>query len=169
VTNEVALIDALLKTFSTSACYYLNITVSYCYSNKESISIINIHGRFVFPHGFSVNDSIDPDQFSLQYIKFDDVVAMVAKLGRGALMAKFDVQSAHRNVAVLPSQRYLLGKFYVDLVLPFGLRSAPFIFNSIADLVEWILRNNYMIRDLLHYLDDYITADPLAVLIAHGI
>jgi hypothetical protein len=94
---------------------------------------------------------------------------MVAKLGRGAGMAKFDVQSAYRNVAVLPSQRYLLGKFYVDLVLRFGLRSAPFIFNSIADLVEWILRNNYMIRDLLHYLDDYITADPLAVLIAHGI
>ena len=117
------------------------------------------------PHGFSVNDSIDPNQFSLQYIKFDDVVAMVAKLGRGALMAKFDVQSAYRNVAVLPSQRYLLGmkwrgKFYVDLVLPFGLRSAPFIFNSIADLVEWILRNIYMIRDLLHYLDDYITAGP---------
>ena len=117
------------------------------------------------PHGFSINDSIDPDQFSLQYIKFDDVVAMVAKLGRGALMAKFDVQSAYRNVAVLPSQRYLLGmkwrgKFYVDLVLPFGLRSAPFIFNSIADLVEWILRNNFMIRDLLHYLDDYITAGP---------
>jgi hypothetical protein len=50
---------------------------------------------------------------------------MVAKLGRGALMAKFDVQSAYRNVAVLPSQRYLLGKFYVDLVLPFGLRSCP--------------------------------------------
>jgi hypothetical protein len=117
------------------------------------------------PHGFNINDSIDPDQFSLQYIKFDDVVAMVAKLGRGALMAKFDVQSAYRNVAVLPSQRYLLGmkwrgKFYVDLVLPFGLRSAPFIFNSIADLVEWILRNNYRIRDLLHYLNDYITAGP---------
>ena len=37
-------------------------------------------------------------------------------------------------------------KLYVDLVLPFGLRSAPFIFNSVADL--------------LHYLDDYITAGP---------
>jgi hypothetical protein len=116
------------------------------------------------PHGFSVNNSIDLDQFSLQCIKFDDV-AMVAKRGRGALMAKFDVQSAYHNVAVLPSQRYLLGmkwrgKFYVDLVLPFGLRSAPFIFNSIADLVESILHNNYMIRDLLHYLDDYITASP---------
>ena len=61
------------------------------------------------PHGRSVNDGIDPEQFSLQYIKFDEVVAMVTKLGRGALMAKFDVQSAYRNVAVLPSQRHLLG------------------------------------------------------------
>ncbi len=43
------------------------------------------------PHGLSVNDGIDPDQFSLQYIKFDDVVTMVTKLGRGALMSKFDV------------------------------------------------------------------------------
>ena len=70
-------------------------------------------------------------------------------------MAKFDVQSAFHNMAVLPSQRYLLrmkwpGKFFVDLVLPFGLRSAPFIFNLVADMVEWILRHNYSISDLLH-------------------
>ena len=61
------------------------------------------------PHGRSVNDDIDPEQFSLQYIKFDAVVAMVTKLGWGALMAKFDVQSLCRNVAVLSSQRHLLG------------------------------------------------------------
>ncbi len=91
---------------------------------------------------------------------------MVTKLGRGVLMAKFDVQSAYRNVAVLPRQRHLLGmkwrgKFYIDLALPFGLRSAPFIFNSIADLVEWILRTNYAVSDLTSdYLDDYITAGP---------
>ena len=107
------------------------------------------------PHGLSVNDGIDPNQFSLHYIKFDDVVTMVTKLGRGALMAKFDVQSAYRNVAVLPRQWHLLGmkwrgKFYIDLALPFGLRSAPFIFNSIADLVEWILHTNYTVSDLKH-------------------
>jgi hypothetical protein len=117
------------------------------------------------PHGHSVNDGIDPEQFSLQYIKFDEVVAMVTKLGWGALMAKFDVQSAYRNVAVLPSQRHLLGmkwpgKLYVDLALPFGLRLAPFIFNSIADAIEWILHNNYAIADLMHYFDEHITAGP---------
>ena len=80
-------------------------------------------------------------------------------------MAKFDVESANRNVPIHPLDRYLLGikwrhHFYVDLALPFGLRSAPYTFNSIADLVEWILMNNHQIPDLLHYLDDFLTAGP---------
>ena len=68
---------------------------------------------------------------------------MVSKFGQGALMAKFDVEAAYRNLAVHPSDRYLIGMkwrsmFYVDLALPFGLRSAPYIFNFVADLAEWI-------------------------------
>ena len=51
-------------------------------------------------------------------------------------------------------------KFYVDLALPFGLRSAPFIFNNVADMLEWILRNNYGIQDIIHYLDGYFTVSP---------
>ena len=50
--------------------------------------------------------------------------------------------------------------YYIDLALPFGLRSAPAIFNSVADLVEWILVHNYGIRDLLHFLDNFILAAP---------
>ena len=52
------------------------------------------------------------------------------------------------------------GQFFVDLALPFGLCSAPYIFNSVADLVEWILKNKYRVLDLMHYLDDFITAGP---------
>ena len=44
--------------------------------------------------------------------------------------------------------------------LPFGLRSAPFIFNSVADVVEWILLHKHRLSDLLHYLGDFITAGP---------
>ena len=51
------------------------------------------------PHCSSVNNGIDPDLLSLQYIKFDDVVRMVTKLG---LIAKFDVQSAFHNLVLLP-------------------------------------------------------------------
>ena len=45
------------------------------------------------------------------------------------------------------------------LALPFELRSAPFIFNSVAEMVEWILLNSYNVCDL-HYLDDFFTAGP---------
>ena len=117
------------------------------------------------PHGSSVNDGIDPDEFSMHYIHLEQIINMIAKHGRGALMAKFDVEAAYRNIAVHPDDRYLLGmkwrgQFFVDLALPFGLRSASYIFNSVADLVEWILKNKYRVLDLMHYLDDFITASP---------
>ena len=50
--------------------------------------------------------------------------------------------------------------FPSDYALPFGLRSAPFIFYSIADLLEWILKHNYGMKFLLHYLDDFHTLGP---------
>ena len=45
-------------------------------------------------------------------------------------MAKFDVEAAYRKIAVHPADHYLFGmkwwgQYYVDLALPFGLRSAP--------------------------------------------
>ena len=95
------------------------------------------------------------------------VIRMVSRLGRGALMAKFDVEVAYRNTPVHPADRFLLGMkwrdcYHVDLTLPFGLRSARYIFNAVADMVEWILVNSYQVLDLLHYLDDFITAGPPA-------
>lgn len=90
---------------------------------------------------------------------------MVSQYGRGALIAKFDVEAAYQNVPVHPCDRFLLGmkwpgQYYTDLALPFGLRSVPYIFNSVADMVEWILLNSHHVSDLLHYLDDFITASP---------
>ena len=45
------------------------------------------------PGGASVNDGIDPDEFTLHYITVDQVIRVVSKLGWGALMAKFDVKA----------------------------------------------------------------------------
>ena len=109
-----------------------------------------------FPGGANVNDGINPDEFTLHYITVDQVIRMVSQFGEGALMAKFDVEAAYRNIIIHPSDCSLLGmewrsKFYVDLALPFGLRSAPYIFNCVAELVEWILVNNYKVPDLLQY------------------
>ncbi len=77
-----------------------------------------------------MNDGIDPDKFSLQFIKFGYKIYYGYETCSGCVNAKFDVQSAYRNVAMLPHRWHLfgMGKFYIDLALPFGLLSAPFIF-----------------------------------------
>ena len=117
------------------------------------------------PTGHSVNDGTPKEPYSLHYASVDDAIRILLRLGPGALMAKFDVKSAYRNSAIHPEDRYLLGMrwrnhYYVDLTLPFGLRSAPYIFNCIASAVEWMLHNNYDVRFILHYLDDFLTMAP---------
>ena len=114
------------------------------------------------PAGHSVNDGIAGEDYSLQYMKVDDIVAGMMQREWGSLMAKFDVQNAYSIVPVHTELRQLLrmkwrGAFYVDMVLPFGVRSAPFIFTCIADLVEWVAKRNNDVTFLMHYLDDFQT------------
>lgn len=125
------------------------------------------------PEGHSVNDGIPKAAFTVQYVSVDAFIDGIMTLGRGTLMAKFDVATAYRNVAIHPEDRPLLGmkwrgQYFVDMVLPFGLRSAPFIFTAVADLVEWILVHNYGIDFLRHYLDDVLTLGPPASPICHN-
>ena len=61
------------------------------------------------PTGSSVNNGITAEDFSMQYITVDQIIRMVSKYGPGALMAKFDVEAAYRNIAVNQSDRFLLG------------------------------------------------------------
>ena len=61
------------------------------------------------PWEASVNDGISADEFTLHYITVDQIIRSVSRLGKGALVAKFDVESAYRNVPVHPSDRHLLG------------------------------------------------------------
>ena len=35
--------------------------------------------------------------------------------------------------------------------------SSAIVFNTVADLFEWILIHPWSVEDLLHYLDDYFT------------
>ena len=112
------------------------------------------------PEGKSVNDGICKELCSLSYVRVDDIVPVIQKLGQGTLLAKLDVQAAYRTVPVHPEDRHLLGmvwkgSIYVDTTLPFGLRSAPKIFNSVADALEWVMRARG-VRNVAHYLDDYI-------------
>jgi hypothetical protein len=117
-----------------------------------------------FPHGQSVNDGIESALCSMSYVTVDDVAALALKEGRGAMLAKVDIEAAYRVIPVHPQDRPLqaiqwLGRTYVDPMLPFGLSSAPKIFNSVADALCWILEQAG-IPVIRHYLDDYIIVAP---------
>ena len=117
------------------------------------------------PPDNSINDFIDPTECSLQYATIDDAIRICHSLGQGALMAKVDLKNAFRLCPVRQKDWHLLGvhwhgKYYVDKCLPFGLRSAPCLFNMVADAMEWILRNYFQVTNCFHYLDDFSLAAP---------
>ena len=60
------------------------------------------------PAGHSVNDGIAGEDYSLQYMKVDDIVAGMMQREWGSLMAKFDVQNAYSIVPVHTELRQLL-------------------------------------------------------------
>jgi len=47
----------------------------------------------------------------------------------------------------------------VNLYLPFGLCSAPYLFNEWSDALEWILKNDYNLKNIIHILDDFFIAE----------
>ena len=73
-------------------------------------------------------------------MKVDNIIDGIMSLGRGRLLAKFDVESAYYVIPIHPNDGYLFSMQWqgnhFDLALPFGLCPAPYIFPSVADLVE---------------------------------
>ena len=113
------------------------------------------------PREYSVSDGINKDLCSLKYASVEDAVQRIWSMGTNTLLAKIDIQHAYRNIPVHVEDRVLLvmqwrEKFYMDTVLPFGLRSAPKIFSAVADALEWILQQAG-VTSIMHYLDDYLT------------
>ena len=96
------------------------------------------------PDGHSVNEGVRKDLATLSYISVDNVMAEILQRGWGTLLAKMDIKQAYRNVPVHPKDRHLLGmlwrgEVFVDMVLPFGLRSAPLLFTALADALQWVM------------------------------
>ena len=119
------------------------------------------HSDLSSPHGRSVNDGIDKNLCLLSYILVDNVARRVVELGRGTKLAKMDIKSAYRLVPVHPQDCLLLSmqwnqRIFLDNALLFRLRSAPKIFNTIADVLEWVNKHQGIAR-VHHYLDDFIT------------
>ena len=112
------------------------------------------------PEGHSINDEIREDLCSLKYVTVDDAAQAVLEIVQGAQLVKVDVHSAYRIIPIHAEDRWLLGMawdgaLYVDTTLPFELRSAPKLFNAVADIIEWIIHQQG-VDPVFHYLDDFL-------------
>lgn len=118
------------------------------------------------PRYCSINDGIAQEDYSVTYSKFDDAINLIRNIGPSCFifMAKVDIQHAFRLCPVRPQDWPLLGsawngRYFFELRLPFGSRSSPFIFNTFADALWWILSTLFGIKSLIHYLDDFFLAN----------
>lgn len=116
------------------------------------------------PDGKSVNDGIPIDYGAISYESLRTAIHMVAKAGRGARMIKRDLKSAFRYIPVSWLDRWCLifeweGQYYVELFLPFGLRTSPRIFNLFSEAIHWILESIHGWA-ISHYLDDFFAVFP---------
>ena len=117
-----------------------------------------------YPLGESVNDGIEAELCFLVYTSIDRVARVAAGYQQGALLAKVDIEAAYCLIPAHPTDRPLQAiswerKLYIDPMLPFGLHSAPKLFNAVADALEWYLEKQG-IRHIYHYLYDFIVVAP---------
>jgi hypothetical protein len=117
-----------------------------------------------WPAGNSVNDGIPDTEAKIRYESFESALRLIRSFGRGTLLAKLDLQDAFRHIPVRPQDWPLLGfhwdsHFYYVVVLMFGIKSAPYIFNLFAEALHWIIKR-HIPGDLRHYLDDFLPAFP---------
>ena len=85
------------------------------------------------PAGASINDGISQELPTVSYVSVDHLSSLVLSAGRGTFLVKVDIKEAYRMLPVHPHDQSLLGVqwegiTYTDLVLPFGLQSAPKFF-----------------------------------------
>ena len=79
-------------------------------------------------------------------------------------MYKIDIADAFKQLAIKPSQwPFYCVKwkqvYYVFVMLAFGCRSSPWLFDTISQAICWIASNSYGIKTIFHLLDDFFTID----------
>ena len=117
------------------------------------------------PEGASINDGIPPEQCSVQYQSVDDAVCIIKKYGKGALMAKTDIEQAFKIIPIHPSDFELLGfshdnQFYFDKTLPFGLSFSCNLFERLSQALHWIMTSHFSVGECVHILDDFLFIGP---------
>ena len=94
-----------------------------------------------------MNDGIPDSEGHIHYEAFNQAIAAVASSGCGTLLAKLDLKEAFHHIPMRPADWPLLGftwqgSFYHAIILIFGIKSAPYIFNLFAEVLHWIIQRH---------------------------
>ena len=106
----------------------------------------------------------------LTYMSIDDLAHQIQQHGQGTLLAKLDLESAFSHILVRPqdwelqgsiylftdSERHPTKYYFVNTVLPFGLRSSPKPFTDFAHASK-LMMEYQGVSYVNQYLDDYVT------------
>ena len=116
-----------------------------------------------FPIGASVNSGIIKGEYlgalwKLTYPTVDVFASLIRAKGKGALLYKRDLKRAYRQFFVDPGDVHLLGyywrqKVFIDLTVPFGLRSGAFFCQRVTTAIAFIMETRGC--SLCNYLDDF--------------
>lgn len=114
-----------------------------------------------FPSEASVNSFIPRQYCSVQYETLDEVVHLVLSCGKGALIAKADIEAAFRILPIHPDDRWLLGikwkdQYFVDNRLPMGLSESCSTFEEFSGALQAIIKHWFCLPHVSHILDDFI-------------
>ena len=121
-----------------------------------------------WPMGQSVNSCIPDNMFEdinfiLKYPSIDMIIQKIRKLGPEALLFKIDLERAFRNLHMDPLDYPVLrlrwgSENYVDLSVPFGMKSGAAACQMTTDIITHALRSQNIW--IINYLDDYLGVAP---------
>lgn len=120
-----------------------------------------------FPPDHSVNSGIPKDTYEgqpshLHYKGVDDLATRIVQLGSGCLLYKLDLHRAYRQLRLCPADYFLTGiywkdSFYLDISIPFGLRTGALACQRTTDAVAYIFKTRGY--QVYNYLDDFAGAE----------
>lgn len=133
------------------------------FSSKKRL-ILDLSSPHDCPDTPSLNDLIVKEEFSLSYVRIDDAIAIIKRLGPGSWLSKTDMVDAFKQVPIHPSFWHLHGlkwedQYYFFTRLVFGSRSSPKLFNFLSSAIQWIACFKYKLTHTLHLLDDFLVID----------
>ena len=97
---------------------------------------------------------------NVKYASFDLAVQLVISNGKGALMAKADIESAFRLLPVHPDDFQLSGiqienMYFDDKALPMGASCSPALFEKNSTFIDWVVKKVAATDNVTHYAGEF--------------